>query len=160
MFTNNSCFDKCKDKLCENGYCIKGDCFCDDGYSGENCEIKESDKFSGIWSGSINCDLLVQPVTTTISNNFLNPRKILLNIDNFSQQMKLRANIYKDSIFIENQFIENIDSYSVGGHVYYDTVINLIYPSSGILITDTILQFDLKIKGDKLLNCVTELSKN
>ncbi len=159
VFSNYSC-DKCKDKLCENGYCIKGDCFCDDGYSGKNCEIKESDKFAGIWSGLIKCDFLEQPVTTKINNNFSNPRQILLQFDNFSKKMELRAHIYDDSLFIENQFVESIDSYTVNGQIYYDTIVNLIYPSSGILKDDTILEFDLKMKGDELINCFTKLVKN
>ncbi|HHH52468.1 MAG TPA: hypothetical protein ENK91_02325 [Bacteroidetes bacterium] len=158
--SNFSCIDKCKDKICENGYCIKGDCFCEDGYSGKNCEIKESDKFAGIWTGLIKCDFLEQAVKTTISNNFLNPRQINLQIDNFSNNMLLRAHILKDSIFIENQFVESVDSYINNGQIYFDTILNLIYPTSGVISNDTILEFDLKIKGDDLLECLAHLKKN
>ena len=158
-FSNYSCLDKCKDKLCENGYCIKGDCFCDAGYSGENCEIRESDKFAGKYSGKIICDNLEQSVTTIIENYFENPWDISVNIDNYTTKMDLRAHVKSDSIFIENQFVELIDSYTVNGTVVYDTVVNLIYPSSGILKNDSILEFDLKMKGEEILSCFTKLAK-
>jgi hypothetical protein len=159
-FSNFSCTDKCKDKICENGYCIKGDCFCEDGYSGENCEIKESEKFAGKYSGKIICDNLEQPVNSIIDNNFDDPRKITLSIDNFSSELMFKGHIKKDSIFIENQFIEAISSYIDNGTVYYDTIIYLIYPTAGKLTNKKNLNFNLKIRADELTECAVNLVKN
>ena len=158
--TLSSCTDKCKDKICSHGYCIKGDCFCEDGYSGENCEIKESDKFAGFYRGKMECDGLVQNGTSLLINNdFDNPREIAMNLKNSNNSIRIRAHVRKDSLFIYNQFFEKIDTIVVGEKEYYDTTLLLIYPSGGVLKNDSILDFDLKIKGDSYIDCKLNMLK-
>ena len=160
-FNVSSCVDKCKDTICNNGYCIKGDCFCEDGFSGTNCEIKESDKFTGHYTGNMECDGIVQHDTRVqINNNFDNPRKILMRLSNSNRSITLNAHIFKDSLFIHNQFIENIDTIVINGKEFYDTTLLLIYPSNGILSNDSILNFQFNVKSEEYLSCNLSLHKN
>ena len=154
-----SCKDKCKDVICFNGYCEKGECICFDGYSGENCKIKESDKFAGNYTGKIVCDAITQPVKAGIINDFNSPRQIRILINNFSNTIDLKGHVLIDSIYIDSQSIEIIDSVIINGQIVYDTTINLIYPSSGILTNDSLLTFDLKMKGSAYLECDVILTK-
>ncbi len=135
----SSCGDKCKDVLCENGYCIKGDCFCDTGYSGERCEIKESDKYVGLYAGKLSFPDIPgsQVIDMKVKNYDFNPFDLKLNINNHNgvEFFNLNAHVNKDSILIEQSFNEHITP--------YDTIINLIYPSKGILKQDSILEFPI-----------------
>ncbi|MEZ4906386.1 MAG: hypothetical protein R2771_01795 [Saprospiraceae bacterium] len=133
-----SCKDPCIDKNCNKGYCIEGDCFCEDGYSGENCEIKESDKFVGLYVGTEELDNIILPINVNIKNDFETPRDVSIEVDNGTSIM-LAANIKDDSIFISNQFLY---IYETNG----DSTLQLIYPSSGILKNDSLL-FDLVVKS-------------
>jgi hypothetical protein len=130
-----ACTDPCKDKDCYNGYCIEGDCFCLDGYSGENCEIRESDKFVGNYSGKQICQEGIQSIKVKVSNKNEDPRSVLITLDNFSESISLRGNIRKDSIFIPNQWVK----VSVGDSY----ITNLFNASKGIILKDSILRFDL-----------------
>lgn len=131
----SSCTDPCKEKDCSNGYCIEGDCFCLDGYSGENCEILESEKFVGNYSGKQICQEGTQPIKVKITNKNEDPRSIAITLDNNSIAISLRGNIRKDSIFIPNQWVQ----------ISYEdeTITNLFSPSKGIILKDSILRFDL-----------------
>ena len=40
-----SCADPCKDVDCNNGECVEGNCICDDGYEGTNCDVEWATKF-------------------------------------------------------------------------------------------------------------------
>jgi hypothetical protein len=53
----NSCTtDACKDVDCGlNGECVDGDCVCDAGYEGVNCETEERAKFIAAYSVSESC---------------------------------------------------------------------------------------------------------
>lgn len=149
-----SCDDKCKNIICENGFCIEGDCFCSDGYSGTNCEIKESDKFIGSYEGTQTCFGKVQPLKIKISNFPDNPWDVSMELDNSSGvEFLLRANVNRDSLFLDNQFVEMIDTFG------NDPILNLIYPSKGILIDDKYLNIDLIQKGDMKATCRIEVEK-
>lgn len=154
VYTLSSCEDKCKDTICENGFCVKGDCFCSDGYSGINCEIKESDKFVGNYEGIQTCFGFPQTLNMQISNFADNPWNINISLDNNNGIVfDLRGYVKNDSLFIENQFIEILDPFEE------PPIINLIYPSNGILIEDSFLNFDLTYKGDVKVTCSIEMEK-
>ena len=50
--------DPCEDKSCSNnGTCIEGDCQCEEGYQGENCEIESRLLLIGDWySANTTCN--------------------------------------------------------------------------------------------------------
>ena len=151
MFVS-ACTDPCKNKICDHGYCIEGDCFCLDGYSGKNCEIKESDKFSGNYSGRQICPEGISSVKAKITNKTEDPRSISILIESYGVEILLEANIEKDSIFIPNQWVE----------ITYDTTItNLFSPSKGYLQNDSILKFDLIYfyKKNDIDTCKFDLKK-
>ncbi len=139
----NSCGDKCKDVYCENGYCIKGDCFCDQGFSGSNCEVKESDKFVGLYSGKLSFpDMsVVQSVDVKVKNDQFNPFDINIGINSHNGvgSFELKAHVRDDSIFIEQTFNEF--------YTDYDTTINLIYTSVGKLVHDSIIEIPIIYKN-------------
>ncbi|MGE5355550.1 MAG: hypothetical protein ACM3PT_04860 [Deltaproteobacteria bacterium] len=145
-----SCIDPCKEKTCYNGYCIEGDCFCHEGYSGVNCEIKESDKFVGNYSGKIICPEGQQPIKIKITNSPDDPRSISILHDNFGQKINLRGKIIKDSIFIPNQWI------SGSGFT------NLFMPSKGKLQNGSILNYDLIFyySDDEIDTCRIDVIRN
>ena len=154
VLTFNSCKDKCKDTICENGFCVEGDCFCSDGYSGTTCEIKESDNFVGNYEGTQTCFGIVQSLKMQISNYPENPWNINITLDNNNGvDFNLRAYVKKDSLFIEKQFVELIDPFED------TTIVNLIYPSSGVLINESLLDIDLTYKGEFKVTCKIELEK-
>lgn len=150
-----SCIDPCKDKQCGNGYCIEGDCFCQDGYSGKNCEIMESDKFVGSFTGRQIWTEGAQAIKLKISNFNDDPRKISLILDNYSVVVDLQGNIRRDSIFIPNQWIQA----KIGNTV----ITNLLKPSRGKILKDSILNFELifyNIEEDLSDTCVIDVKKN
>lgn len=145
-----SCTDPCKEKICYNGYCIEGDCFCQDGYSGVNCEIKESDKFVGTYTGKIICPEGYQSIIVRISNSIDDPRTITILHDNLGGKMTLRGKILKDSIFIHNQWV------SAGSFT------NLFMPSKGILKNGSDLKYDIiyYYSQNDIDTCRIEVTKN
>lgn len=49
--------DSCADLKCRNGgNCAEGFCRCKTGYEGAECELKQTDKFLGIYVGYNHCD--------------------------------------------------------------------------------------------------------
>jgi len=150
-----SCVDPCKDKECGNGYCINGDCFCQDGYSGQNCEIMESDKFAGNFTGRQIWKEGTQAIKLKITNFNDNPRGISIILDNNSVEVDLQGNIRRDSIFIPNQWIQA----KIGNSV----ITNLLKPSNGMILRDSILNFELifyDIEEDISDTCVIDVKKN
>lgn len=147
LMTVYSCKDPCLNHDCHNGYCIDGDCFCEDGYYGDNCEKKESDIFIGNYLGDYFIDNHIQYVQVKILPVSNTPRNVLMNIDNSDEKISLRAKVGGDSIFIENQFIEKIDSIFNVTRWEYDTIINLIYPSFGLITLDSVLSLNLNINN-------------
>ncbi|MFM1875844.1 MAG: hypothetical protein RL266_1581 [Bacteroidota bacterium] len=49
--------DACEDVNCNNGVCVSGDCLCDSGYEGLNCEIEQRSAFVADYNVSESCDL-------------------------------------------------------------------------------------------------------
>ena len=151
----SSCIDPCKDKQCGNGYCINGDCFCQDGYSGQNCEIMESDKFAGNFTGRQIWKEGTQAIKLKITNFNDNPRGISIILDNNSVEVNLQGNIRRDSIFIPNQWIQA----KIGNSV----ITNLLKPSNGKILKDSILNFELifyDIEEDISDTCIIDVRKN
>jgi len=67
--TYNSCKpDKCKSIRCAyGGVCKDGNCLCQSGYEGSQCETVVRDKFLGVWSVFESGTLNGQPANYTIS---------------------------------------------------------------------------------------------
>ena len=86
--------DACKDVVCENaGTCLDGDCICQPGYEGVNCETESRTKFLGNYTVDESCDG---------------------NPDQFACKIETSANAVTDVIF-DNFF--NLDNLGVGTDV-------------------------------------------
>lgn len=68
------CKGPCRDVSCNNGECVgEGECVCNDGYEGDNCDISNNQKFSGTYLMTELCDsssrnpynITLTPVTGT-----------------------------------------------------------------------------------------------
>lgn len=51
-----SCTDPCKDVECNFGTCVEGECACNPGYEGTNCDEAFNAKFAGTYSNAETCD--------------------------------------------------------------------------------------------------------
>lgn len=147
-FSNISCIDKCKDKICDHGYCFKGDCFCSEGYSGKECNIRESDKFVGLYKGNMVDGPDKQNIDINIkNNNSIDPWNIdlLLNTNN-GINFNLRAYVVADTFYILKQRVSHIDSFVDNGTVVYDITVNDIFSTKGLFNKkDSALNFPLKL---------------
>jgi hypothetical protein len=103
----NSCTtDACKDVNCgQYGTCLDGDCVCDTGYEGVNCQTEERAKFVATYVGTIGIacpvtgDGNLTNQTITISNSSVSVSKITINIaGNFT----LTATVAGTSLTIDN----------------------------------------------------------
>jgi hypothetical protein len=53
MTTTTSCGDECKDVKCgDNGTCFEGECVCNEGYEGAECDLTWAAKFEGSYLGA------------------------------------------------------------------------------------------------------------
>jgi len=138
-FSNTSCVDKCKGEKCsDHGYCFKGDCFCSNGYSGENCDIRMSDKFVGNYKGQLIDGNDEQNIDVKINNkNNIDPWNIELKLDiKNSVEYNLLAHVNLDTLYIHEQRITHIDSFIDNGEVVYDISVNDIHRSKGLISKD------------------------
>lgn len=62
-----ACTDLCKDVNCNNGTCVEGDCVCDTGYEGTNCETAIRAKFLGTFNVTETCDSGSDSYAVTVS---------------------------------------------------------------------------------------------
>jgi hypothetical protein len=150
-----SCIDPCKNKDCGNGYCIEGDCFCQEGYSGDNCEVMESDKFAGSYIGRQIWKEGTQAIKLKINNFNEEPRRISLILDNYSVAVNLQGNIRNDSIFIPNQWIQAKTGNTI--------ITNLLRLSKGKIWKDSTLNFEMifyNIEEDLSDTCIIDVKKN
>lgn len=51
-----SCGNPCRDVVCNDGFCVEGDCVCDQGYETSDCSVAFNEKFDGIYSLTETCD--------------------------------------------------------------------------------------------------------
>lgn len=51
-----ACTDLCKDVNCNNGTCVEGDCVCDAGYEGTNCDTEIRAAYLGTYNVTETCD--------------------------------------------------------------------------------------------------------
>ena len=109
----------CDRKSCENvvcpgiySTCIDGNCYCESGYEGSNCDVETRDKYIGSYQVTENC--------TTSSGGFLNNRFTayisssyvdVLTIDNFTfYGGTVYANIIDaTTLYIQDQRAGSID---------------------------------------------------
>lgn len=64
LFT--SC-NKCKDVVCINGECEKGECICDEGYEADDCSVAAAEKFLGDWEVDEDCDGIIADYDVSIT---------------------------------------------------------------------------------------------
>ena len=63
-----SCKDECKDVVCNNGDCVEGDCICDFGWGGDQCDFQMSSLFAGDWIGGFECYTTTDTITMHIED--------------------------------------------------------------------------------------------
>lgn len=77
----NYCTDPCEGVNCNDGTCMEGICQCDDGYEGDDCSIRKSEKFTGLWEGAFDCGTIAENGQVRITDNEEDIRAIRLNSD-------------------------------------------------------------------------------
>ncbi len=111
--------DPCEDVTCSgNGTCNDGDCACDDGYIGSNCETEERAQFLGSYSvatGTIVCGVsgsssIPAGTSVIVSSNSGGIKKIAISIGG---ALTVIATVDGSSLTIDNQ--------TIGGYVYTGT---------------------------------------
>lgn len=50
------CGNPCKDVVCNEGFCVEGDCVCDEGYETLDCSVAFNEKFNGTYEVNETCD--------------------------------------------------------------------------------------------------------
>jgi len=149
---SNSCTDKCKDVNCNNGICIEGNCSCDFGWMGKNCDTKRSAVFYGEWTGELDCvndtvtfkiddveNELQKLKMHTIGLNF-NVGNFPINFDNYVFDGRI------DSTF--NQF--DLDTLSVNLTIPNFGDINVDLYGNGKFNEDSLLAINLNILAKSL----------
>ena len=101
---------------------------CPDGYSGEDCEIAASDKFIGVYEGTINCGFVDQYTTMEIEKN-IGAFDIWVYMTEPSEFV-LTASVLEDTLFIKDQ--------TVGVPIINDTLYYNFIESKGLLTNDTL----------------------
>jgi len=156
MFTVQSCNnDPCSKVDCGiNGTCFEGNCICDAGYDGTDCNIVISSLFTGIYDVEEICDsdpTFTDTYIFTINESIEGVQFITIsNIYNFASFDNVEAEdatvlasvsnaggVY--SLLIENQTFTsaNLSDFEVSGTGTYDTATSII--TVNYSITDTSL---------------------
>ena len=118
--TYNSCKpDKCKSIRCAyGGVCKDGNCLCQSGYEGSQCETVIRDKFLGVWSVFESSTMTGQPRNYTV--NITEGDNITdVKIRNFYNLLTndVYAIVKGDSLVINKQ---SIDGRTIQGYGYLD----------------------------------------
>lgn len=71
--------DACEDVNCNNGTCDSGNCVCETGFEGLNCEIEQRLAFIGNYNVSESCDLGDFSYTISISASAENGAELTIN---------------------------------------------------------------------------------
>ena len=102
---------------------------CPDGYSGEDCELAESDQFIGIYEGTVNCGFVDQYTTVEIEKN-IGPFEISVYMTDPSEFV-IDASVVQDTIFIMEQ--------QIAVPIIDDTLYYYFQPSRGLISHDTLV---------------------
>lgn len=109
--------DACDDVVCLNdGVCNDGICDCPPGFEGEQCEILTSDKISGNFAVSTDCEGGTAETTEwAIGRSATAVNEILIN--NFHEPaLNIIATITDSkNLVIEEQFIGGAESFTISG---------------------------------------------
>lgn len=140
-----ACNNPCKDVTCNNGECVDdGECVCDSGYEGDNCETSNNSKFNGTYLMQELCDsttaLPSYPIEVTPVQGTPNE----FNMSGLHGESKsLRAKIEDDGVgfsIARQDFIAGQEIATLSGSISIDArTINLsyrIYQGSDTLILD------------------------
>lgn len=165
-FTETSCKDKCKDVICNNGICDEGNCVCNYGWGGDNCDFKRVSVFYGDWAGSFNCGFSDQNITMHIegignSLDILKMHTVDTNID--FQGLSISLDSYILNAIVDSSFTSFvIDTFDITIPVDPFEV-NVDVYGSGKLLENNNLDLILNMKGQsfsKAYECTGELTKN
>jgi hypothetical protein len=101
--------DACAGKVCNNGgVCVDAVCSCPDGFEGERCDAKWSDKFSGKWqmTDKFNFDTVSRTSTINVSG-MIDPDTFM--IYQFADTINVRCTKTSHKVFriIEDQKIDS-----------------------------------------------------
>lgn len=163
-FIDTSCKDKCKDVICNNGICDEGNCVCNYGWSGEDCDFKRVSVFFGDWTGDFNCGLNDQTITMHIegignSLDILKMHTIDTNIE--FQGFPISLDSYVLNAIVDSSFTSFvIDPFEIS--IPISTLeIEIEVFGSGKLLENNNLDLVLNMKGVSFpiaFECVGELS--
>ena len=121
LFTLNAC--KCKKSDCINGQCSRGQCLCDFGWEGPNCDVAFRQKYIGTWNVMNLCNSGVSNYSLTVSESPSSNTHIYFdNLYNSGNQVE--AEIVTALTF--NIISQPFDSTTISGDGTYNEAENMV----------------------------------
>lgn len=128
--------DPCQDVDCNNGTCDSGDCICETGYEGVNCEVEQREAFVGDYDVTEVCDLgNFTYVISVTADSETGTELTIRNIGDFG--FDVAANVDGSSFAITDQVVNGA---TVNG--------------TGQLVEGTLtITYTMETTGGQVLNC-------
>ncbi len=107
LYTSCTQTDKCENVVCNNGgVCVDGTCNCLNGFTGNNCENSDAEKFVGLYTGVNKCNNTgLFKIDTFVKNNVYIETSV--GNGNCKKDISLLGTVVGDSIvFPEQGFLD------------------------------------------------------
>jgi hypothetical protein len=152
ILTLFQCADPCKEVECNNGSCLEGVCECDEGYEGEFCDGRKSERFTGQWEGLFDCVDISENATVNIEDHETDIRRITLNT------VGLEMGYDGFSFTLDNTLLNGMINQSFTGLVIDTQSMTIEIPNnpgisadvfgSATLVDENTLDLLIKVKND------------
>lgn len=114
--TMNSCKDECKDVDCGHGSCDEGNCTCETGYEGDNCDIEERAKFYGTYTGNETCTTGSDNYQVTVTSNSAGITSVSIS-NIYNQSFIVSGTVSGTSVSIPSQSVGSSTTVSGNGSI-------------------------------------------
>jgi hypothetical protein len=163
-----SCKDECKDVICNNGDSVEGECVCDFGWGGDQCDFQMSSLFAGDWAGDFECINTTDSMTMHIEDR--KESLLLLKMHTVGLELDIQGFSFNFDNYVMEGVIDSsfssfiIDTFQITQSISgFDIKVNVA--GNGKLLENNNLDLKISLQGvgqASLLkiDCVGELDKN